>query len=163
MPQLVKVDNRRMAASYQISFTYLIKETLSDVNKMSAVWSTFNVLKGGACLPLGTFKAWLYDNGHGNFPLNHLPTLCEAMRANEVDPDPIINLFIHQCLAPIQTDGSLVNEFIEASAEMGKLATAIDRGDLSEMSRTDIRNCLTTVGRMTNCTRSMFAELTNNL
>ena len=154
-------------ASLRTRIAYLIHETLTDASKLSEVWTKFNLLRdpqatGRNCISLQCFRAWLLNIGHGRFPLDYLPTLCEAMRQSHVDPAPLVNMLTNLCLPlPEETvDGSVTDEFIKMSMKMGELAQHIEADD---QTNSQIRLFMIDVSRMQLLCRAMFAELNQRL
>lgn len=158
-----KLNNSvKFNARVNINFSRLIHEQITDDRRGREVVAAFNRITGrNECY--AAFIARLQQNGHGSFPLNDFPAFCQALREIGIDPDPFSCLLTDACQIEPQINGEIVDEFVLAAEEVGRLAHIVRRGDLHSFSKPELRNIFQITGRMRNILRQIDAETANLL
>lgn len=134
----------------------LFQSAMTDERKLRAVWQKFITLRNlelptNSPLPYSyeAFASKLRGNGHGEFSLEDLPTLCRAMREEGIDPTPILHTVLTACTPLRETcDGKLIDETLHLMRELGALASVADHGEIKSLTRSELRAALMTCGRL---------------
>jgi hypothetical protein len=103
------------------------------------------------------FIGWLAPNGHGQFPLDHLPLLVRAMRDCGIDPEPIIQIALGKCLETPEINGSLNDEISRICGALGDICKRAAE-DMRDLSTTDLRFIQLQAGKLKTAADAMAAE-----